>query len=663
MTPVIGSRAVGKGTILLRLGILSAFLVLAPLPWSIRAASSVPAPLPAGCSAQLRLTLRPGLTEPNNHVSLPAAPDIPPGPVVIQVPLYPGAMPSTLPMPHAAYSYPASRYLKSATAEYELATGWTTASSWYRQAFAACGYTEAGHDWTGVRGVTVSIGITMRDPKHPPLEVALAFTHGPSDTTLVLYVAYTIALPQPATMVPGSPSAVTILSYRPLVQGQLAATIPNEYVVVHDARSIGELARRLNNLPPPQGVMPCPMDDGSHDELLFAYPNDRTVTVDVGLRGCRIVRSGSKVGLALTDNRLFALLATLLARPSAVHLGAPFDARTLRLAARRAHTSDGRASFLAWNPGGTEYVYLDRGALWVADRDNRWRRQIAAGPVAQGVFDPSGDFLYRLLVRGTLGPLTVVAQQSRIDRYRYAVGWAPRTPIIGTQAGMGNPWSNGMVGCGYVWFPRGRSLVGIDPHYRSDTERPALRLSPLTSTTRLAISCDGSSAAIATRSGELEIRQVQSGRLIRRLRFPTAVTGLSWATNSRTLAYVTGGVDGLLGDVDATSGRQHVLAHLGGDTVEGMTWDPYAHTLAFSSLAHTTLQGALRIVNSDGSGLRILDVQAGALPAMPQWSNRGGVIGYTRKTLVGGMRQQTDIWVDYLSTPHLYPKATQTRDV
>jgi hypothetical protein len=66
------------------------------------------------------------------------------------------------------------------------------------------------------------------------------------------------------------------------------------------------------------------------------------LTVDVGLRGCRIVRSGSKVGLALTGLRLFAPLATLLAHPSAVHLGAPFDTRTFHLAARRSHTSGGQ---------------------------------------------------------------------------------------------------------------------------------------------------------------------------------------------------------------------------------------------------------------------------------------------------------------------------------
>jgi hypothetical protein len=635
------------------LGILCMVQLLAPGP--MRAASVSAAPTPAGCSTPLTLTLRPGLTEPNNHVSMPAAPNIPPGQVVIHVPLYPGATPSTLPMPHAAYSYPASRYLKSATAEYELSTDWTTASNWYRQAFTACGYTEAGSGSSGLHGVTVSIGITMRDPQHPPLEVALAFTHGPAGKTLVLYVAHTIALPPQPAMVPGSPRAVTIVSYRPLVQGQLAATRPNKYVIVRDSQSIRDLIHHLNALPSPGGVMSCPADNGSHDELIFAYPDGRHLTVDVGVQGCRLVHSGNTNGFAGADNGLFLLLDALLARKTAVHLGAPFDARTLRLAARQAHTTDGSASFLTWNAGGTEYVYLDRGALWVADRDNRWRREIAAGPVGQGAFDTSGDFLYRPLVRGALGPLTVVASASRIDHYRYSVSWAPRTPIVGTQAGMGTPWSNGLEGCSYVWFPQGKRLVGIDPHYRSDTERSGLRLPPPTAGTRVAVSCDRSLAAIATPTGGLEIREVQSGTLVRRLRPPEPVTGLSWGTDNRTLAYVTGGIGGTLNAVDTATGREHLLVRLGGDTVQGMTWDPYAHALALSCLNRSTLEGELEVVNADGTGLRVLERQGGSLPARPQWSNRGGVIGYTRETLVGAERQRTNVGLDYLSVPHPYP--------
>jgi hypothetical protein len=625
------------------------------VPASLQAASVGAVSIVSGCSAPLKLTLRPGLTEPNNRVSMPAAPNIPPGPVVIQVPLYPGATPSSLPMPHAAYSYPASQYLKAATAEYEVSTDWTTASNWYRQAFVACGYTLVGSGSSGQHGVTVSIGLALRDPMHAPLEVALAFTHGPAGKTLVLYVAYTIALPPQPAMVARTPRTVDILSYRPLVPGQLAASRPNKYVIVRDSPSINNLIRHLNALPPPGGVMSCPSDNGSRDELIFGYPKRPHVTVDVGVRGCQIVRSGNTVGTGLADPGLFRLLASLLARKTAVHLGAPFDARTLRLVARRVHTSDGRATFLTWNPGGTEYTYLDRGGLWVADRDNRWRREIAAGPVAQGTFDASGDFLYRPVTHGGLGLLTVVAQASRLDHYRYAVPWAPRTPIVGTQAGMGMPWSNGTVGCVHVWFTTGGGLIGIDPHYRMDTAHSRVRLPLLTAADRIAVSCDGSLVAIAAPAGGLQIRDVQSGRLLRRLSPPSPVTGLSWGTDNHTLAYVTGGIGGTLSDIDAVTGRQHLLVRLGGDSVRGMTWDPYARTIAFSQLARTGIAGELDVVNADGSGLRVLDLQGGSRAIGPQWSNLGGVMGFTRETLGVGVPQRANVEVDYFSVPHPYP--------
>jgi hypothetical protein len=317
------------------LGILCLTQLLAP------ASSGGAEPAASACSTPLTLTLRPGLTEPNNHVPMPAAPNIPPRPVVIHVPRYPGARPSVLHMPQAQYTVPSSQYLKAATAEYVVSTDWTTALEWYQQAFMACGYITAGSGYSGARGETVSIGLDMRNRRYAPLEVALAFDHGPTGKTLVLYVAYTITLPPPATMVPGTPRSVEILSYRSFAQGQLAASRPSKDVVVRDSQSIGELIHHLNTLPPSQGIMSCPQDDGAHDELIFANQDGHHVTADVGLGGCRIVRSGKSVGLAGADSGLFRLLASLLARKTAVRLGAPFDARTLGALAQRISTADG----------------------------------------------------------------------------------------------------------------------------------------------------------------------------------------------------------------------------------------------------------------------------------------------------------------------------------
>lgn len=269
------------------------------------------APIAGACSTPLALTLHAGLPKGISHASLRPAPDIPPGPIPIKVPLYPGAVPSTLPMPHAGNSYPASRYLKAATAEYQLSTNWTKAAQWYRRAFVACGYTESGHGALAIRGVTVSKEITMADTKHSPLEVSLAFTHGPAHTTLLRYLAYTTVLPPPAILVPGRPNALRIA-----VHFGMNSSTPNESVVVHSPKGIAELIHHLNNLPPLQAVFSCPMDDGSHDGLRFAYPDGGRLTVDVGLRGCRIVRSGRKVVTALSDNGLYRLLDRLVPQPS-----------------------------------------------------------------------------------------------------------------------------------------------------------------------------------------------------------------------------------------------------------------------------------------------------------------------------------------------------------
>lgn len=296
--------------IVCRVAILASLLIVIPAP--IHASQPSPA---TPCSTPLTVTLQPGLNEPNNHVSMPAAPNIPPAPVAIHVPLYPGATPSTLPMPQAEYTVPASKYLKGAWAEYLLPTDWDTASGWYRQAFSACGYTSAGQGYSGNRSGIVSIGIAFSDPKHPPLQVSLAFEHAPSGGTLALYVATTNTYPPPAILVPGMPNAVTILKYHSFLQGRSGAISPEAKVVVRDVRTITELAHHLDNLPPVDIIVSCPLDDGSHDDLRFSYPDGHTLTVEVGLRGCRIIRAGNQTARG-TDEGLFSLLATLLARPS-----------------------------------------------------------------------------------------------------------------------------------------------------------------------------------------------------------------------------------------------------------------------------------------------------------------------------------------------------------
>jgi hypothetical protein len=76
----------------------------------------------------------PGFTAP---FTLTPAPDIPPGAIVIAVPLYPAAVPTAERESIPALDYSLTPYLKSDGAAYLLPADPATALAWYRQGFAA----------------------------------------------------------------------------------------------------------------------------------------------------------------------------------------------------------------------------------------------------------------------------------------------------------------------------------------------------------------------------------------------------------------------------------------------------------------------------------------------------------------------------------------------
>lgn len=102
-------------------------------------ASIVPASA-APCSAPLTLALRPK-SVPGPYVQNgPPAHDIPPNPVIVHLPLYPGAVSSTTPIPNDTFqNFPAS-YRKLSIAEIAIPAGYAVVSDWYRGSLAACGY-------------------------------------------------------------------------------------------------------------------------------------------------------------------------------------------------------------------------------------------------------------------------------------------------------------------------------------------------------------------------------------------------------------------------------------------------------------------------------------------------------------------------------------------
>jgi hypothetical protein len=88
------------------------------------------------------LHLAPGLDYGELHREAP--PDILPDPVVLALPVSPGAILATGKYRHGLPGYPGNPYLKTATAEFTLPTSSATAKRWYRTAFTAHGYRVKG---------------------------------------------------------------------------------------------------------------------------------------------------------------------------------------------------------------------------------------------------------------------------------------------------------------------------------------------------------------------------------------------------------------------------------------------------------------------------------------------------------------------------------------
>lgn len=118
-----------------------ALSLLLPLPRHAARAAQVGAGRPGAlvCTGGLTLSLQPGIVPPADAAwNGPPARDLPPGPLLARLPLYPGAAPSSTTMPaHALTGLPPG-YRKVARAEYQVDADYRTVSAWYRAALAAC---------------------------------------------------------------------------------------------------------------------------------------------------------------------------------------------------------------------------------------------------------------------------------------------------------------------------------------------------------------------------------------------------------------------------------------------------------------------------------------------------------------------------------------------
>lgn len=171
---------------------LAVSLLAAPPPgWPARAASS----LPTTCQAPLLLNLQPGEHAAGGAASGPVAPDIPLDPVIITLPLYPRAQPTTQRVPPG--STPSfGPYEKSASAAYLLPTARQTAIAWYVRAMGSCGY-QSGGEGQATGGGTTWNSRDFTSPTIPNAQIELSFAAAPSGSTGTILVAYADVLSLP----------------------------------------------------------------------------------------------------------------------------------------------------------------------------------------------------------------------------------------------------------------------------------------------------------------------------------------------------------------------------------------------------------------------------------------------------------------------------------
>jgi hypothetical protein len=243
----------------------------------------------ASCLAPLTLQLRAATGNTMPPIKAPALAPIQPGTVAVHVPLYPGAAATTARETDAAIGYPATPYLKTASATYVLPVGVDTAQTWYVQEFAACGYTQAGSgSGNNGQGVT-STELTFASRHDANISVQVSF-QVVAGHPLVLYVAEYIATPpRPAgSYLPADVARVQITLVLPMSsaggqQQRISRAVAGAIVPRPLVRAINDLSRL------DVGVHSCPASFGQSATLVFQRPTGKSITVIVDADGCRDV--------------------------------------------------------------------------------------------------------------------------------------------------------------------------------------------------------------------------------------------------------------------------------------------------------------------------------------------------------------------------------------
>gem|GEM_PF-6638937 len=183
------------------------------------------------------------------------APGMPPGDVVVAVPLYPGARRSKATFHAPCWGMPGSPYTKTAQVEFRIPAADATAEAWYTHAFAATQLPASGSGMAGHGDYSSQCqqfgGRGVYGPGGYPPEVEVGFDQLTPDATLVVYHATAVVPPPraPGSYVTPNEVARVDVTYRPWNWG---ARRPFQKSVTEPA-TIAGLAAAVNALPPDAG--------------------------------------------------------------------------------------------------------------------------------------------------------------------------------------------------------------------------------------------------------------------------------------------------------------------------------------------------------------------------------------------------------------------------
>jgi hypothetical protein len=302
------------------LSILFVALVFGVAPTAAEPAAADSAPMSSTCDASLPLVLTPGAHWPGaGPQEIPD--DLPPGTLSVDLPLYPGAIPTDEQEEMPSFTVPGTTYLKSGSVTYHVPGTQAAVLRWYRTALKACGYAHSGSQSSGRAGTVLSQAISVsRTQGSTRIDTSISIAAANDGGTLILYVGTATVppvYPAPGSIlrVSGAPVFLRITEYAGFDAGPISNK-PVQSTTVHDAAEVQSIAGEINHLPKYiTEAVACPKDDGSHLKLVFRDTAGVRHIVRVHLQGCEFVLAPpAPTGVLYADPKLLPRLTELLNR-------------------------------------------------------------------------------------------------------------------------------------------------------------------------------------------------------------------------------------------------------------------------------------------------------------------------------------------------------------